>query len=370
MSTHIVTGGTGFVGAALILEVLCRTDDDILCLVRAGQEDADTRLYKALRVASRAFGYNSQIMALVQQRCTVLEGDLTEVRCGCTPARSLGTIEHFWHSAASLKFEDQYEEEIYRTNVQGTDHVLALANMVRAQNFHYISTAYVAGKLEGIIPETLHEGHQLNNAYERSKLEAEKMVMSTTSLRTRIFRPGIVVGHTQTYGVSGSYSGFYGFIRKVISFQRLMKLMNVNYLTTEGLAIFGSSDIPLGLVPINMVVSQAVRIALASPSASLFHLVNTTPPSLGTVISIIFRELALKKPVFVPNKAELSGFNYQFSRTIDFYQEYFYQSKIFDRSTTNAVLGDPHSGDFPMDERILTEYVRWYLRTDDAGLAK
>lgn len=368
MGTHVITGGTGFVGQALILELLQQTDDNIICLVRPGKEGSERRFFEALRVAIDIYRYDTHLITAAQQQCSVLEADLEMPLCGCYSTSSLGTIEHFWHCAASLRFEEQFREEIERINIEGTQHALDLASRLHAQNFHYISTAYVTGKREGLIPEILHEEHQFNNVYESSKYRAEQLVMATNTFRTRIFRPGIIVGHSRSYGVSGSYTGLYGFIRKLVQFKRLMELANVTSLTDEGLAICGTPDLLINVFPVDMVVAQAVRIVRANPEQSIFHLVNATPPRLDNSLRVLFRELALKEPIFVASKAELSGFSFQFSRTIDFYGEYFSMPKIFERRQTNAVLGDAGSGDFPMDDHVLTEYVRWYLRTNDAGL--
>ena len=42
-STHLVTGATGFVGSALVLELLRCTEDRVVCIVRPSQLDASTR---------------------------------------------------------------------------------------------------------------------------------------------------------------------------------------------------------------------------------------------------------------------------------------------------------------------------------------
>ena len=48
IATHFVTGATGLVGSAVVLELLQRTTDDVFCLVRPGSEDVTARLRSVL----------------------------------------------------------------------------------------------------------------------------------------------------------------------------------------------------------------------------------------------------------------------------------------------------------------------------------
>ena len=56
---HLVTGATGFVGGALVLELLARTDSQVACLVRedpasSPHERLETSLTHAARIYGRA----------------------------------------------------------------------------------------------------------------------------------------------------------------------------------------------------------------------------------------------------------------------------------------------------------------------------
>ena len=48
---HFVTGATGFLGAMLVLELLRRTDDDIVALVRPGDLGAIERFHQSIHHA-------------------------------------------------------------------------------------------------------------------------------------------------------------------------------------------------------------------------------------------------------------------------------------------------------------------------------
>lgn len=72
---HVVTGSTGFVGAALVLELLDRTDDRIVAIVRAGDTTAEQRFEAALNSAADAYD-RPRPSAAELARCTVVAGDL------------------------------------------------------------------------------------------------------------------------------------------------------------------------------------------------------------------------------------------------------------------------------------------------------
>src|SRR5439155_18427362 len=120
---HLVTGGTGFVGTGIILELLQQTDAEIVCIVRPSTKAVDTRLYEAVIDAGRLYGYDSALLMTVKERCRVVAGDVTGELCGVRP-QTLPRIAQFWHCAASLRYEDRYEAEIFQTNTEGTRNVV------------------------------------------------------------------------------------------------------------------------------------------------------------------------------------------------------------------------------------------------------
>ena len=70
-------------------------------------------------------------------------------------AMSGAGVRDCWHFAATLAYESRNREMIFRRNLEGTKHVLELAQRLGAKRFIYVSTAFVAGKRSGDIPETL-----------------------------------------------------------------------------------------------------------------------------------------------------------------------------------------------------------------------
>ena len=192
----LLTGSTGFVGMELLARALERTDRSVITLVRAVDDDsAQARVDDVLAdlFGARAGEYRARVVAVA--------GDLERPGLGLAPrtrewiAERVTTVAH---SAASVSFTLGLEEA-RAVNVEGTRHVLELAELAAARGdglecYGHISTAYVAGDHRGPFPEHAHDlGQGFRNTYEQSKFEAEALVHAA-GLPARILRPSIIVG--------------------------------------------------------------------------------------------------------------------------------------------------------------------------------
>ena len=79
---HLVTGATGFVGRALVLELLARTQAPVVCLVRADGTSPQERLRNALFEAADAYDCPQSVRAAITQRCHAVAGDIRSPECG------------------------------------------------------------------------------------------------------------------------------------------------------------------------------------------------------------------------------------------------------------------------------------------------
>lgn len=360
MNIHMITGGTGFVGSAVILELLRQTDVEIIAIVRPGSQTAEERLQETLEKASQAYNYEPAILQAIRKRCRAIPGDLHEVSCGIT--RELPRIKQFWHCAASLRYENRYREEIYQTNVEGTRHALDLARQLgTSDSFNYISTAYVAGTRTGLIPERLMNGNLANNYYEASKVEAESIVSATTDFPTRILRPSVVIGHSHTFAVVNSFSGMYGFMRKLLQFKRAMSRVQDGLLSREALRMRVDADARLNLIPVDHVARQAVRLAFSRSEKRFFHLTNSTPPTMKHFLSLLFVDLEMQQPILAENRENFSWIDRKLDQGITFYSSYLIGSKTFDRQNTETAIGSNSEGVINLDTLTLRAYFRWYL---------
>jgi thioester reductase-like protein len=190
----LLTGATGMVGAQLLARLM-RRHVPVLALVRGkGALSAESRIDAVLAQFEDA--WNRRL-----GRPAILAGDMALPRLGLSRQdehiirESCGTV---LHCAASMSFRpatDSPDNEPYRTNVDGTATLLELCRSASIDKFHYVSTAYVCGVRSGVANENeLDIGQTFANDYERSKVEAEKLLRSSQVLSSlTVYRPSIVI---------------------------------------------------------------------------------------------------------------------------------------------------------------------------------
>jgi nucleoside-diphosphate-sugar epimerase len=338
-SAIALTGATGFVGSALALELLARTDATLLCIARGtADEPADARLLRGLLAACDAYGH-AELKPAVRARCRALGGDLLAERCGVEPAL-LSSADVFVHCAASLQYKDRYRDEILQTNERGTANALALAEAAEIPAFHYVSTAYVAGDREGAIAEAAVPAHtRPNNVYEESKIRAEALVAAAPIETRRVIRPSVVIGHSRTFHAT-SFTGMYGFIRALWHANRLVEGRLGGLLRYRPLRFDFAADFELNLIPVDA-VARVICGLLSAPSRGLshHHVANVTPPAIGEAVALLCETLGLARPLFSVAEAELSSIDREVSRATRFYQSYLRYPKTFETAATEAVVG-------------------------------
>jgi nucleoside-diphosphate-sugar epimerase len=367
MRRLLLTGGTGFIGGAILLELIARTDAEVHCLVREreGAGDPESRLAASLDHTTRAYGCES-LLAEAKRRCRVLEGDITLAGCGVTRSRR-PAVEEVWHTAASLAFEEEREAEIMRENVAGTEAVLELAGDAGADTFNHFSTAYVAGSHRGWIEEALQASDaETNNAYERSKVRGEHVVAGAPLERARIFRPSIVVGHSGTMAAT-SFTGLYGFVRNLIQLREEVGERLGGFLQHRALQLIGDASVPLNLIPVDAVAAAAVAVAASDSDERIFHLTNTIPVSVGEAMEVVSGAVGIRTPEWVADRDLLTSIDAEVDKRLVFYGSYLRNSKDFDRSHVDAAI-DPRALDQPVVRDRLPDLVRWSVERLDPRL--
>ncbi len=224
-----VTGGTGLVGCHLLVE-LAQKQQPIRALKR---KTSNTKIVEDF--------FAEQQLAEFYQWINWVEGELTDVTELPNLLKDVTTI---YHTAAFVSFDERNEEEIFTTNIQGTESLVNEAIEANVEEFFFVSSIASMDDLNPVTKK-IDERSAWNNSlthssYAISKFRAEMEVWraSQEGIKIIIVNPGVIIGsldgkreseklfHHNSFINQYAPSGGTGFIdvRDVINI--LMQLIN------------------------------------------------------------------------------------------------------------------------------------------------
>ena len=264
---YFVTGATGFIGRFLVGRLLKREDSRVFALVRSGSE------YK-LDALRRRLGVDAD-------RLVAIQGDINEKLLGVSKRDQddlNGQVDHFFHLAAIYDLTADENTQRY-TNIEGTRQTLKLAEKLEAGCFHHVSSIAAAGLYNGTFTEDMfEEATGLDDPYLLTKHESEALVRQESKLPWRIYRPSMVVGHSET-GEMDKIDGPY------YMFKLIQKLKDV---LPNWMPLIGVEGGHFNVVPVDFVADALDHIAhQPDHDGQCFHLTADRSYNLGELMDII-----------------------------------------------------------------------------------
>ena len=342
MAKIFMTGITGLVGSAFVVE-LCRQrkDCEFICLARkSGNTSALDRTRKIIRDEC-AFDGCPEIADEVISRVQVVEGDVVTLDPKEMAANPLlSGVESVFHCAADVNLGKDLTGRTFRINYEGTKNVVALAKLLKVKEFHYVGTAYIAGKLVGTAYENKPTDNGFNNPYEESKFKAEFLVRES-GIPFSVYRPGIVTGRRSD-----------GRIRKPLAFYRILEFLGklkshectkrkldpsdwvnlkINFSTAPSEHVY--------FVPIDY-VQEAITALYQKPVRNqAYHITGDSPITTRQIEEAVCRVLRLDG-VSVGVKPADSREDQLMAKFVGDLFPYFSSDIVFDQTNVRRDLGD------------------------------
>lgn len=181
-----VTGGTGFVGAHLLVNLVSQ-GVQVRALKRRGSSISRTE---------KIFSYYSNEYQSPMRNIEWVEGDMLDKE---SLRGLLDSVDQIYHAAAMVSFDPRDREAMIHNNVEGTSNLVDLALSMHIPRFCHVSSISAIG----LPPEGIeaNEGHPWRNsrdhsAYAESKYLSEMEVWraSFQGLDAVIVNPSVIIG--------------------------------------------------------------------------------------------------------------------------------------------------------------------------------
>ena len=293
----LLTGGTGFLGSHLAAELL-RSGYRIFLLARPlKQRRADERVEKLLDW----FGIEPGLRKNLQ----IVEGTIEKPGLGLSGEALSDCLENtteLIHCASNTGFAERKRPEIEAANIGGLLNVLDFASRSRCAFFHHLSTAYAAGRREGLCREELVDTDDFTNVYEETKARGERLVSDhcrTAGIRLNIYRPSIVYGDSRT-GRSLLFNALYYPVKTTVFLKNLYEadilerggrkaaMMGVRRESDGSLYLPIRFEVEsaegINLIPVDYFVAAFTAILEESLEGGIFHIVNARSTTMGDLI--------------------------------------------------------------------------------------
>ena len=181
----LVTGGTGLVGAHLLLHLL-QKNTPVRAIYRNGSD---------LKRVEKVFSYYTESATTLFNKIEWLLADINDIPALETAFKD---VEYVYHSAALISFDPGDYGKLKRINVIGTSNIVNLCLSSNIRKLCYVSTIGAIGKSAEGTKSTEENNWTMQevNDYGLTKYRAEMEVWrgSQEGLPVVIVNPGVIIG--------------------------------------------------------------------------------------------------------------------------------------------------------------------------------
>lgn len=286
MAKHevLMTGATGFIGSRLVRDLL-QSNPNMSVIGLVLKKD----ITKA-RDLKRALPFESA------KRLSWVIGDITQPNLGLKPevkAPLEKSLHEIFHLAAVYQL-DLTEDHAWRVNYLGTREVIQFAkNCLQLESFHHFSSL-VAGAMKSTQwdPEQKYENRPFLNEYERSKYLSDVLIreeLNQVIPTVNIFRPGVVVGDSQS-GQTDKFDGFYYGLLFLWKFKSFLSYFPFTVTNTK---------VNFPIVPVDFVVKTTNYISqFGNPGTHIYAITEDQKIHWQEIYHYCFQKIVGKEPKY------------------------------------------------------------------------
>lgn len=192
----LVTGGTGLVGAHLLLQLL-KTEDSVKAIHRPSSD---------LDKVKKVFSYYVDNVDELYAKINWVVADVTDIP---SLENAFVGVTHVYHCAALISFDPNDYLKLRRVNATGTANVVNFCLANNVEKLAYVSSIATIGKNENspIVTEETDWNEADVNVYAITKYAAEMEVWRGTQegLDAIIVNPGVILGPGYWNSGSGKF---------------------------------------------------------------------------------------------------------------------------------------------------------------------
>ena len=252
----LVTGGAGFIGHHLVIRLLSEGN--------------------AVNILDVADQNSSRVNSLIDRGATYFQGDITDIEA---LSSAMHQCTHVVHLAAqtSVQLSVENPENNDSVNINGTDNIIQIANIVNVQRIIFASSAAVYGDCEAL-PLVEESAGICLSPYAKSKLKCEQNLLTKSQCSVYALRLFNVYGPGQN-----SNSGYSAVIPAFV--ESLTKGLRVT--------IYGDGMQTRDFVHVHDVV-RLINHILSSKEAietGVYNVASQSELSVNQLHSLIIRKL-------------------------------------------------------------------------------